>query len=81
MAHGTFWFLNRNSFKDISIFNTTLQKEWNEVNRSKVDFIQDFFDRYDNPILPPVWKTLEVASPQLLRSPCEDVEQALSMEI
>ena len=62
MAHGTFWFLNRNSFKDISIFNTTLQKEWNEVNRSKEDFIQDFFDRYDNPILPPVWKTLEVAS-------------------
>ena len=62
MSHGTFWFLNRNMFKDKSIFNTTLQKEWNEVNRSKEDFIQDFFDRYDNPILPPVWKTLEVAS-------------------
>jgi len=62
MAHGSFWFLNRKSFKDVSIFNTTLQKEWNEVNRSKEDFIQDFFDRYDTPILPPVWKTLEVAS-------------------
>ena len=29
MSHGTFWFLNRNMFKDKSIFNTTLQKEWN----------------------------------------------------
>lgn len=24
MSHGTFWFLNRNMFKDKSIFNTTL---------------------------------------------------------
>ena len=62
LAHGSFWFLERKSFKDVSIFNATLQKIWNEVNRSKEDFIQDFFERYDNPILPPVWKTLEVAS-------------------
>jgi abortive infection bacteriophage resistance protein len=62
MAHGSFWFLNRKLFKDSSIFNATLQKLWSEVGRSKEDFIEDFFDRYDSPILPPVWKTLEVAS-------------------
>ena len=42
----------------INIYLSLLLK----VNRSKEDFIQDFFDRYDTSILPPVWKTLEVAS-------------------
>lgn len=33
-----------------------------EIHRSKEDFIQEHFDRYDSPDVPPVWKTLEVTS-------------------
>ena len=72
MSHGTFWFLNRNMFKDKSIFNTTLQKEWNEVNRSKEDFIQDFFDRYDNTHFT---ASMENAGGCVFRSIVEDIRE------
>lgn len=61
-ANGAFWFLSRNNFKDADIHSSTLQKIWQEVSRSKEDFIQDYYDRYDSPILPPAWKTFEVVS-------------------
>lgn len=69
MAHGSFWFLKRDLFKDSSIFDATLQKIKSEINRSKEDFKSDFYARYDTPSLPPVWKTLEVASFGVLSKP------------
>lgn len=33
-----------------------------EVERSKEDFLLNHFKKYDDPPMPPVWKTLEVAS-------------------
>ena len=38
---------------------TTIKRE---VQRSKEDFIQEHFKKYTSPDVPPVWKTLEVAS-------------------
>lgn len=37
-----------------------------EVARSKEDFIQEHFQKYESPECPPVWKTLEVISFGLL---------------
>ncbi len=62
MAHGAFWFMNDALFSDIEIFQRCLYSLQNEVERSKEDFILEHFKKYDLPPMPPVWKTLEVAS-------------------
>lgn len=62
LTHGAFWFMNRALFNDPDIFTKCFASLQNEVSRSKEDFIQDHFKKYDKPSMPPVWKTLEVAS-------------------
>ena len=62
MAYGAFWITDRNLFADNKIFTDCFIRIQQEVFRSKEDFIQDHFDKYSNPIIPPVWKTLEVIS-------------------
>lgn len=62
MAHGAFWFMNDVLFSDIKIFQRCLSSLQNEVERSKEDFLLEHFKKYDLPPMPPVWKTLEVAS-------------------
>lgn len=62
MAYGAFWIMDRSLFTDKKIFTDCSIRVQQEVFRSKEDFIQDHFDKYSNPIIPPVWKTLEVVS-------------------
>ena len=62
MKHGAFWFMEATLFSDIEIFNKCFSGLRNEVGRSKEDFILEHFKKYDSPSMPPVWKTLEVAS-------------------
>lgn len=62
MAYGSFWIMNRTLFSDNKIFNDCSIRIQQEVFRSKEDFIQEHFDKYSNPIIPPAWKTLEVVS-------------------
>lgn len=62
MKHGAFWFMEKALFKDETIYNNCLAKLKNELGRSKEDFIQEHFEKYDTPDCPPVWKTLEVVS-------------------
>ena len=62
MSHGAFWFMNPSLFIDESIYKKCLESLTNEVSRSKETFLQEHFQKYDEPTLPPVWKTLEVAS-------------------
>lgn len=54
--------MDRSLFSDKKIFTDCSIRVLQEVFRSKEDFIQEHFDRYSNPIIPPVWKTLEVVS-------------------
>lgn len=49
-------------FKDRDIFQKCLENIQKEVSRSKEDFLQEHFSKYDDPSLPPVWKTMEVVS-------------------
>lgn len=62
MAHGAFWFMNDVLFNDVKIFQRCLSSLQNEVERSKEDFLLEHIKKYDLPPMPPVWKTLEVAS-------------------
>lgn len=62
MIYGAFWIMDRNLFSDKKIFTDCTIRIQQEVFRSKEDFIQEHFENYSNPIIPPVWKTLEVIS-------------------
>lgn len=62
MAHGAFWFMDVTLFNNPTIFKTCLTNIQTELDRSKEDFLQEHFAKYDTPPMPPVWKTLEVVS-------------------
>lgn len=62
LAYGSFWILERNLFSDSKIFSDCIIRVQQEVFRSKEDFIQDHFNKYSEPVIPPVWKCLEVVS-------------------
>lgn len=62
LQYGPFWFADNDVFADQNIFNKCLDNLQNELKRSKEDFIYEHYAKYDNPIYPPAWKTLEVSS-------------------
>lgn len=62
LGHGEFWFMDASKFSNRTIFQTCIDNIQNELNRSKEEFLQEHFARYDSPSMPPVWKTLEVVS-------------------
>ena len=62
LAHGAFWFMDVTKFNNRSIFKMCLDGIQGELSRSKEDFLQEHFAKYDSPSMPPVWKTLEVVS-------------------
>jgi len=62
LSHGAFWFMDASQFNNRSIFQTCLDSIQVELSRSKEEFLQEHFAKYDTPSMPPVWKTLEVVS-------------------
>lgn len=62
MEQGPFWFMDGAKFGNVGMFNFNLGKLRAELNRSKEDFITEYFADYDSPSMPPAWKTMEVAS-------------------
>ena len=62
MAHGAFWFLDSSLADDNDLFNANLDFLRAEIDRSHDEFITEHFRKYDEPDMPPAWKTLEVAS-------------------
>lgn len=62
LKYGAFWFMDVRLFKDEGIFANCLENIQKEVNRSNEDFLKEHFKKYNDPSLPPVWKTMEVIS-------------------
>lgn len=62
LKHGAFWFANETLCINRTTFQDNLTQIRKEIKRSKEDFIQNHFEKYDTPDVPPVWKTLEVTS-------------------
>ena len=62
LKHGAFWFADETLCINRTTFQDNLTQIRKEIKRSKEDFIQNHFEKYDTPDVPPVWKTLEVTS-------------------
>lgn len=62
LRYGAFWFMDSTLFKNEVIFSNCLDNITKEVKRSTEVFLKVHFEKYDEPALPPVWKTMEVAS-------------------
>jgi len=62
MKYGAFWFMNDKICNDIKMFQENMIHIRKELQRSKEDFIQEHYARYDEPPCPPAWKTLEITS-------------------
>ena len=62
LEFGAFWFMDENFATNEARFATNLAVIRKEVERSHDDFITEHFRKYNEPELPPVWKTLEAIS-------------------
>ena len=62
LKHGAFWFMTPHLCINQRMQTENLNHIQRELQRSKEDFIQEHFAKYNSPIYPPVWKTLEIVS-------------------
>ena len=62
LRYGSFWFMDSDNFTNQELFVDNLSRLNRELSRSKEDFIQEHYNKYSRNQLPPVWKTLELAS-------------------
>ena len=60
--HGAFWFMEPSLAESSKLFTGNLRNLQEELSRSEDEYIQEHFRKYDTPTMPPVWKTMEVAS-------------------
>lgn len=60
--HGPFWFMEPSLAESSHMYQNNLNNLQEELNRSEDEYILEHFRKYDTPSMPPVWKTLEVAS-------------------
>ena len=62
MQHGAFWFYDTSLADDEHKYIENMNAVDRELQRSKEDFIKEHRQKYDKPVFPPSWKTLELAS-------------------
>lgn len=62
LSHGAFWFMDATKFNNHNTFQMCIDSIQVELSRSKEEFFQEHFNKYDSPSMPPVWKTLEIVS-------------------
>lgn len=62
IMYGPFWFMDDTLVKSLKQQIENIANLRKELDRSKEDFIQEHYRKYDFPDMPPSWKTLEVAS-------------------
>ena len=60
--HDAFWFMNPILAESNAMFTNNLHCLQEELDRSEDEYILEHFRKYDSPSMPPVWKTMEVAS-------------------
>ncbi|MCR5037614.1 MAG: Abi family protein [Bacteroidales bacterium] len=65
-TNDAFWYNDSCLFADDNTFNSMIKDIESDVHRSNEDFIKHYWKKYDTPLLPPSWMTLEVVSFGLL---------------
>jgi len=66
IVHGSHWHEEQALFRSREHFIKHTNSLYDEINRSTETFIEHYKDTYDDPIYPPAWMSLEVASFGLL---------------
>lgn len=66
MAYGGHWFLNKELFRNESIYLSNLVSLDTEIKRSTEPFIDHYLKTYHYPVQPPAWMSLEVITIGLL---------------
>lgn len=62
LQYGAFWYADENNFRNQAIFQKCLTQIKQEISRTREDFITEHAEKYSDPDVPPVWKTLEITS-------------------
>lgn len=62
LLYGAFWFTDESLFRDLNIQQKCMEQIKQELKRTREEFIIEHFEKYSEPDVPPVWKTLEVTS-------------------
>ena len=62
MKYGSFWFMDKQLFISEAIFQKDIAGLHYAIVKSREDFVLEHFQRYDDPDMPPVWKSLELAT-------------------
>ena len=65
-AHGSHWCEILSLYRDSTRFQKDINQLHDEIDRSKEAFIVDYKNKYTQPMYPPCWMSLEVASFGLL---------------
>ena len=60
--YGGFWFMEPGLAENEKLYIVNLGNLQEELNRSEDEYILEHARKYDTPSMPPVWKTMEVAS-------------------
>ena len=66
LAHGSFWHLKPELYRDAMRFANQLDSLQKEIDRSNETFIDHYKTKYTQPTEPPCWMSLEVSSMGLL---------------
>lgn len=66
LRYGSHWQLNQQLYRDTIRFNNHFDTLQNEINRSNETFIDHYFKKYNDPLEPPSWMSLEISSMGLL---------------
>jgi abortive infection bacteriophage resistance protein len=62
MSHGSHWYQEPTIYRNNQYFEDDLASIDKELSRSDEEFIKHYFNKYHNPVRPPAWMTLEVAT-------------------
>lgn len=62
MKYGPFWFMDPSLFKNSNLHNDCIRTIQSELSRTTEDFIKTHYAKYNDPTMPPAWKTLEIVS-------------------
>jgi len=62
LTHGSHWYEDVSLYRNQTRFFHEINSLYEEIDRSNETFIQHYKDNYTNPVNPPAWMSLEVAS-------------------
>lgn len=66
LSHGSHFYENEKLYRDLRKFDEDISNLESEIDRSTEDFIKHYKGKYDNPVNPPAWMSLEIVSMSLL---------------